>query len=111
MVSAGGSVAGARQVQNIRALLHAGDVCRRAEQDDFAVRLTEGFQAFKAFAAVMQGMRAGREGKVCGSLPFGRLPFAVLIGDNGHLGVENAAEHGGYGSAHDGYSQPDFEKT
>jgi hypothetical protein len=25
--------------------------------------------------------------------------------------VENAAEYGGYGSAHDGYSQPDFEKT
>jgi hypothetical protein len=27
------------------------------------------------------------------------------------LGVEDAAEYGGYGSAHDGYSQPDFEKT
>jgi hypothetical protein len=34
-------------------------------------------------------------------LPFGRLPFTVLVGDNGHLGVEDAAEHGGYGSAHD----------
>ena len=91
----------ARQVQDIRTLLHTHDIGSRAEHHDFAVYLTKCLQTLKTFAAVMQGMRAGGDCQVFGRLPFYRLPFTFTISDNGHFSVKNAAEYGWNWSAHD----------
>ena len=67
---------------------------------DAVIGVAEGFEPFKAFAAVVQAVRPWGKGEFAAGLPAGRLPCAVFKGENGHFGVEYAAEYGGDFACH-----------